>query len=192
MVKTTDVDDLMPLDDLTQALEAQKFAGIETDALDVIAQALEVDRALLNRVIYAYEALRNEVRDSPLRGDFPTASHSDAALLPDAELRDAIRKAMGDGAMRLTVRYAIQNSKTLTVLASLLVPPQNISKICDGCPERIECIAENLSTPEKCLTGKHRRIQVYPLRMTKTRVEVEAAQPAGRYTIPLSHLFRMR
>jgi hypothetical protein len=173
----------MPTDALKLALQNQKTADAEADLTEVIEKALEVPKPMLYRILYAAYCL------SELETDW-RMSHPDKwdELLPNAELRDAIKKAMVDGARRVVLRRSILEGKPISVDVKHLVPVDQKDQICNGCPERMNCVAENISTPAECFKWRKASLQVYPVRLTDTHVEVEAQQPAGRHYVPLKHI----
>ncbi len=171
----------MGLEGVKRALLAQRVANAEHDFIEVISRALDLPAGLLARVFYAYEMLKN-------REGLSTEVPDWEGLLPDDDLRQAIQKAMVDGARRVRIAEAIRRGQTLTVRPEQLVPPNQKHKLCHGCPERIECTAGRLYTADECYSSRRLRLQVVPLRMTATELEVEAQQPPGRHTIPLKDI----
>ena len=173
----------MPTDELKRALEQQKTADAEVDFTEVLERALEVPKPMLYRILYAAFCL------SELEVDW-RVEHKDQwdTLLPNWELRNAIKKAMTDGARRVVLRNAILECKSVNVKAKHLVPKDDLAAICNGCPERMLCMAESLSTPADCYRWRKASLTVYPLRLTDTHVEVEAQQPAGRHYVPLKNI----
>ncbi len=167
----------MPTAKLTQALIAQKVSNAESTVFEVISRALEVPEDQLKRILFAVTQL-----------NMNPAYFNWEVLLPDRELREAIEKAVTDGRRRMIIATAIQNGSTLTVNTCELLPQANAHKLCNGCPERLECIAEKLYTPIQCYTERKTKLTVFPLRMTATELEVEASQPAGKHTIHLKHI----
>jgi hypothetical protein len=95
---------------------------------------------------------------------------------------------MEEGNLRLYIADHIRGGLPMTLPASLLVPENDKVQICRGCPERFECVAESLHTPEECFKEHRKSLRVVPVRMTKTTVEVETQQPQGRHTILLSKI----
>jgi hypothetical protein len=165
----------MTPDKLAQALIAQKMASAETDKIDIISRALEVPREMLLRVFYAQSCLGL------------ASGHLDwSVLLPDEELRDAIQKAMKDGYRRLVVATAIRDGRSLTIRTRDLLTKAQAPRLCHGCPERLDCTAGSLYTPDECYEERKTSLPVFPLRMTETQLEVETSQPAGKFTIRLT------
>jgi len=175
----------MPTDALKLALEKQKTADAEADLTEVIERALEVPKPMLYRILYAAHCL------SLLEYDWRMSPNKDAMwddLLPNPELREAIRKAMTDGARRVVLRQSILEGKPISVDVRHIVSESDVSQICNGCPERMQCAAENLSTPAECFKWRKASLPVYPVRLTDTHVEVEAQQPTGRHYVPLKNI----
>ena len=171
-----------PTPELQAALEKQKVDDAEEDLLEVICRALEIPRPLLARVLYAYQYLTQELKTYP-------QNFSDEAWLqdlPSDELREALQRAMMQGARRVVLRRAILAGQPVSIKTSALIPHSQVSEICNGCPERMPCVAENRSTPQQCWEWRKDSLLVYPLKLKGNTVEVEAQQPAGRHTLPLS------
>ncbi len=180
----------MSTDKVKEALERQKIGGAETDYIEVIARALEVRPALIRRVLYAFHALDDKLRDLGLgpffRRAFPAETWEES--LPDAELRAAIRFAMAAGVTRVVLARAILAGQEVALAVESLLPKERAAELCNGCPERLECVAESLSTPQECYLGRKKDLAVTPIKMTRRHVEVEARQPAGRYCVPLAEV----
>lgn len=168
----------MGMDELTQALVEQRTGGAPKDWLEIISKALDVPLPLLHRVFYAREILH---RDTPRPGPLWRE------LLPE-KVAAAIRAAMEEGSFRLHIADHIRNGTAMTLPVGVLVPENDKLRLCRGCPEQFECIAEKLYTPEWCFAQRKTTLRVVPLRMTDTTVEVEAQQPQGRHTILLSKI----
>ncbi len=172
----------MPTEELKKALEERKMNNAEKDVLDILSRAFDVPRELLYRIIYGYERLHVHLDGTEYGMGFPKLEWSEGL---SGDLREAINLAMANGAKRLLVRYAIENAKALSVATKDLVPADKPEQLCHGCPERIECISESLSTPSECLTGRHATTIVYPIQIHRAEVEIETQQPAGRHRVPL-------
>lgn len=183
----------MSLDRLKEALVRQKTGAVERSLLEVIVKAFDAEPGLIYRLMYAEFCLSRLARiDWHLYTyDIDYDSGWDT-LLPDDELRAAIRKAMIDGARRVVLGRSIEEGKPFSIETKLLLPfVSDTPRICDGCPERIDCAANNTSTPLNCYTTLRSSVVVFPLRIVKDCVEVEANQPRGTYLIPLTDiLFR--
>jgi hypothetical protein len=169
-----------PTDALNQALSEQRVDGAEKTVLEIIAKTLEVDLAVVHRVIFAYEALRDIawVR-------LPEHEEDWQELIPDGEVREALTKHMEAGARRYIARWAVEQKKEILVSPAALLTPANMDQICNGCPERMECVMESLHTPQECYGGRISRVLVLPLRIRKGKMDVEAKQPMGTFTVPL-------
>lgn len=173
-----------PTEELTQALQEQRMAGLEKNSVELIAKTLKVSEDTVLRVVFAYLELEDVAAYTPLQN----VALSDAEL--SVELKNAIRYAMQKGGQRLMLRYAIEHGSTLAIDAEHLVPASNPIAVCNGCPERLPCLADSLHTAEKCLSGRKSRLPVRPLRVIGTNVEVEAIQPAGLHLIPIAAILR--
>ena len=174
----------MAIDELKAALERQKTAGVETDYLEMLARLLEVPVETVARVSYAFWKIEETMLSAENREQLGTSWEKHL----DRELCQAIQLGVNDGAIRIWLARMIRKSLTIHVPVEALVSAENKIALCNGCPERIECLAETLSTPEKCYSGKKSKLPVLPTRMTRTEVTVEAAQPAGTHVIPISRL----
>lgn len=132
----------MPTDELEQALLEAKWGSTEEDMSEVIARLLDLPRAAVVRVRYAYHVLVQQKLglNTP---DFD-------AELPE-DLRTAIKAQLRRGALRVIVREAIRDSRELFVHPGALI--RDPRDVCNGCPFSIECVVESHSTPEKCFKG---------------------------------------
>jgi len=160
------------LKDLEEALLEQKMQGVEKDTLEVISRALQVDPAIVTRVIYAYQMSR-------------ASSHYSSRLLDylPEKIPEAISRAVSNGLRRVGIRDAIAGSKTISLVLRDLIPEDTPQKVCEGCHESLTCIAENQRKPKDCL---NRSTVVFPLRfIDPTHIEVECTHPAGKYIVPL-------
>ncbi len=173
----------MPDDELAQALQEQRLVGLEKNAVELVAKALQIPEETVVRVMFAFNQLATA---------FERASMPLTVRPPEnTELCDAIKFAMEEGVRRLILRHAIENGRTFSIHVSTLVPKNDVAQLCHGCPERLECVADSLHTPEECFTTHKATLHVFPIRVVKNLVEVEATQPAGRHFIPIS-AFRRR
>lgn len=169
------------LEELKQALDRQKTDGAEESLAEVIARAFEVEPDLVHRILFAQECLVRAGQE--WRFVEPRCWE---VTLPNAELRQAIRHAMTDGLCRLILGQAIRDDKKIVLPVKLLIPEAEKDRICEGCPERLQCsTTENFSTPENCWSYARRAVHVRPLRIIKDDVEIEASQPAGKYLVPI-------
>ena len=182
-------------DGLAEALEKQKTANAETDALDVLCRALEVDRSLVVRILYAMSAINTALRDHHKQAEFDfghdgysTSSEVYNRELPDLELRSAYREAMEAGVRRMIVGRAIRNGKPIRVATASWLPSEEASQLCKACPERLECIAESLSEPVECWKWEKSTLQLTPLRMNKKAAEFDIPQLGEKRFFPLEQL----
>ena len=172
----------MSTEELEKALERQRLGFVEQDMIELLARMFDADEALVARVVYAswYACTQTAIFDTIAA----------ARLRIPANVIDAIKKATDAGISRLVLARAIQASQTVTVPVDALIPMEALlaGAICEGCSERIECMADNLHTPNECTRARKAHLQVFPLRMTRETVDVEAAQPRGTFTIPIMKL----
>lgn len=159
------------------------MGGAEKSVLEIIARALGVPLELVHRVIYAYQSLELANSDMAQIGMLSPHKHW-GDIIENPEVRIAIDKHMDAGARRYAVRWSIENHKEIDVAVNALI--SDAGKICNGCPIRLECLAESLHTPQDCFTGRLRTVPVMPIRMRDGNVTVDANQPFGQYTIPVS------
>ena len=178
----------MSLDeDLEGALQRQRTGGpVETGVVNLIAKALglkvgevELTVEMLRQIDILRGAIHDEYPWFRARAEFPpqavcNALHAAARIL-------LVTSLLGQ---------AIQDGRSLQVLARLIVPPDRVAHICDGCEESMQCLAESLSTPQACWSGgRHGYVAMRPIRFIDAkRIEMEVAQPPGTCVIPLKRL----
>lgn len=185
----------MTLDKLQHALDLQKTANAEEDYVEVVCRALEVKRDLLFRLLYAMgavnQALREQGQPQAFAFNYDSFSLGSDAYnyeLPNLELRAAYREAMFDGVLRVLIARAILDGKSIYLRTKQFIPREQAAQLCEGCPMRLECMTESLSTPDDCWFWERSTLVAKPLRLNKTAVEVELTQPAGRRFLALSKL----
>ena len=172
-----------PLTALNQALTEQLMGGAEKSALEVVSRALGLPLALVHRVVFAYVHLENETWPHHFIGSLsPHVSWEE--IIGNDEVRESIQRRVAAGVKRYLVRHAIENQKKILVTTGALI--NDAMQICNGCPIRLECIAQSLRTPNECIKGGLDVVLARPLSMKNGNVVVVAEQPAGQYTIPLS------
>jgi hypothetical protein len=185
-------------EELNEALDQQRTGFVEEDIVEALAKTFEVDEGIVRRLFFAFGCVVN-MTDMSL---VPSPSPCRVPTIPDwahrlgGPLIDAISMNVGAAVARLQMAEAIRRAVTIDIDIRLLLDPKDVKRICDGCPERIECMADNLHTPEECYGSLRRRMTVFPLRMTRDAATVEAQQPRGTYTVrfdkirPRSNLFK--
>lgn len=179
-----------PVEALNQALLEQRMDGVEKSVMEIIARALGVPIEIVHRVNFASETLFNIFK--PMPGiDILTPHESWGELIPE-KVQNALRSRMEAGARRYMVRWAIENKKHLEISPQALLKPEEVARMCDGCPSRHRCIGiyaivagEPFSTPQKCYDGHIHRVNVTPIRIHKNKVDIVADQPTGKYTVPI-------
>lgn len=179
----------MPTEALRQALRAVNVTGVERDFAEVLAKMFDLPVPVAARVLYAIESVKDSVT-------WHLGVDRAAELIPDHEVRRAIREQANAGALRVHLRRLQLAGTQVKVRTKVLVPEDDPSRICEGCPRTIECVAEMLSTPEKCVAhlevGYARgfvdfRQTVTLVRVTPGgRVTVKAAQPLGEHELSAS------
>ena len=194
----------MSLENLEQALIEAKWGGAEEDAIAVIADALELSREAVERVLYAAKAI-----EDISRVDYTTAprfiGRMDEGEALGVELRTGIRLAMQAGLARACVRWAISNDRPMLVDPKKLIT--EASEICYGCEHSFDCIAKNYSTPTDCfalgppcgikqgLDGYFQLIRlrkgaalVQPTKIIKDTVTVTCTHPKGTFKVEAKDL----
>lgn len=189
----------MSLEGLDQALFEAKWGDAEADVIEVIARALELSPAAVERVLFAAAAVKDSVRwEKHLR------EHMFDGLSLSDELQVAIRNAMEMGMRRAAIRSAIQNDATLMVKMSKLAKLG--AHVCNGCVLSVRCAIEDLSTAARCTKSgppaKYKEptdrapgqllfwskggcAPVKPLRLKGDQVTVSCAQPRGEWTVSI-------
>lgn len=175
-------DDPNLTDALNQALREVRMGDAEKSTMEIVSRALGIPLEIVHRVLFASENLH---RVLPGRlGMLSPATHW-REWIEDIDVRTAIENKMAEGIRRYTVRWAIENDSHFAVPVSVLLKPKDVNKICRGCPDSLECMAESLHTPTECYEKHRTTFTVVPLRIIKNTVEVRAEQPTGTYVIPL-------
>lgn len=176
----------MPTERLKQALRETNVAGVEKDLAEVLARMFDLPIQAVARLIYAIDAIKHPVM-------WRLGAAQQNALIPDPELRDAIRTEVNAGALRVYLRKLQLEGKQVLVPTRALVPVDEPGRICEGCPHSMSCIAESLSSPEQCvdiLSGPakgwvDKKQPVTLIRVTPSgRVTVRARQPLGDHDVP--------
>lgn len=178
----------MPTERLMQALRETNVAGVERDFAEVLARMFDLPVPVVARMIYAIETVKHPVT-------WHLGLDRATALIPDPELRDAIRQRANAGAARVYLRKLQLEGRQVTVLTKALVSQSEPARICEGCKHSLSCIPDSLSTPEQCVEnlsveiGKgyvDRKQKVTLLRVTPDgRVRIRADQPMGEHDVPI-------
>ena len=187
----------MALDDLDQALFEAKWGDAEQDVVEVIAAALELPRAAVERVLYAAEVIEDDISKRLI--------NTKSTL--DEELKVAIRVVIQEGMARVIVRDAILNEKPMLIAPKMLI--KDAAEICAGCEWSIPCISNNYSTPEECYAKgppvglrAHRTTSgavelqrlrggcalVTPVKINKDTVTVTCTHPRGTFKVAAKDL----
>lgn len=177
----------MPTERLKQALRETNVAGVERDFAEVLARMFDLPLAVVARVVYAIEVVKHPVT-------WHLGHDRATELIPDPELRDAIRQRANAGAARTYLRRLQIEGRQVSVPTKALVPQDAPGRICEGCRHSLTCVVEGRSTPEHCLNdlalgvrghvdGKQK---VTLLRVTPDgHVRVRASQPIGDHDVPI-------
>jgi hypothetical protein len=182
-------------EDVEQAVLAAKWGDAEADATEAIAKMLDAPRELVVRVHAAYAIAANlrmtlvEPADEEVPEDVQNAMA--------AHLRRALT--------RVRVRQAIRDGDVVWISVNKLI--KNPAHVCRGCVHSVRCIAELLSTAEKCFAqGPPHVIEEHPvvgLRLVRPgkasvaaapvkirgdTVTVTCLHPVGTYTIDVGDI----
>lgn len=157
----------MSLDELNRRLEKAWVSRLEEDHADVIARALDLPREAIQRVSLAVRVLELVLEHGGPSGDLkeevvlkwvrnrprirPDHSLYGSETIP-AAVEAAIVALLLDGLGRHKVRQAVEAGAHVNVRPQAL-PGVDASRICDGCPGSIACLADNYAKPEDCLEG---------------------------------------
>lgn len=181
----------MPTEALKQALRAVNVAGVEKNFAEVLAKMFDLPVAVVARVVYAIENVKHPVT-------WHLGEGNSVELIPDPEVRQAIRDQANAGAKRTYLRKLQLEGRQVKVRTLAMIPPDDPSKICEGCPKTIQCVAESLSTPERCISDMEpplngfyvNPIQIVTLlKVTSTgKVTVKARQPQGEHELSITEV----
>lgn len=186
----------MLLDALEQALQASCWSTAEAGIIEVIARALDISEATVERVLYAATVVPDSLRrvEKSEWGEGPTLGK---------ELQQGIELAINEGAARAVVRSALEDRRDMLIMPNKLIA--TAAQICIGCPHSIECSVQSYSDPAQCYalgpaTLDHtdasvivRRppfgmVYVQPLRITDNTVTVLCGHPRGTYKVAAKDL----
>ncbi len=195
----------MSTEELEQAVFEAKWSGVEADATEVIARALELDRSIVERVLCAAKAARKYSFGDFGKNMTHMHSHDEGVALSE-ELRNAISFQVRRGLARVMVRWSIQNMQPLFIKADKLI--KDPIDICSGCPLSFQCVSQSYSTPIDCYTKgppiKTRTLKdvglvtlerfpdgralVRPERIKKDKVTVTCMHPKGTFVVDAQDL----
>lgn len=177
----------MPTERLKQALRETNVAGVEKDFAEVLARMFDLPLPVVARIVYAIEAVKHPVT-------WHLGHDRAVELIPDPELRDAIRRRANAGAVRVYLRRLQLEGRQVTVPTKELISRSEPGQICQGCQHSLTCVVEERSTPEHCIAdldvGYARghvalKQKVTLLRVTPDgQVRVRARQPIGDHDVP--------
>lgn len=174
----------MPTEQLKQALRETNVAGVEKDFAEVLARMFDLPLPVVARIVYAIEMVKHPVT-------WHLGHDRAAELIPDPELRDAIRQRANAGAVRVYLRKLQLEGRQVRVPTKALISQSEPARICEGCKYSLSCISENLSSPRQCVEEigsgyVERKQNVVLLRVTPDgRVRVKASQPMGEHDVPI-------
>lgn len=177
----------MPTEALKQALREVNVAGVERSLAEVIARMFDIPEPLAARVIFALESVKHPVT-------WHLGAERAADLIPDGEVRRAIREQINEAAVRVHLRGLLLAGESVRVRTKTLVPADKPSRLCEGCPISMPCAAGMISSPEDCLAelacgvrGHVAPVQKAVLvRVTPAgRVVIRVDQPAGEHELSI-------
>lgn len=180
----------MPTKQLKQALRETNVAGVEKDFAEVLARMFDLPVQAIARLVYAIETVKH-----PMTWHLGQTRATE--LIPDPELRDAIRARANAGATRVYLRKLQLEGQQVLVPTRAMIPASEPGRICEGCPHNMSCIAGSWSTPEQCVEKLSSSLswssEMYVDRMQRVtlirvtpsgRVTVRAKQPLGEHDLP--------
>jgi len=220
-------------EELDAALLKSAMDGEEQDVIDIVAKASRITRAQAARAIQAvtvfesigarlkerhattYERHAYETREEDdgrgwERWQRVRADPIEKVFEVFSDVSDDLKKEMSQYiAYRMRenlVRWGIRTGAKIMFNIKDQVPEANAMRICEACDRRLACVAEDLSTPERCLgydrsevigPGEtHPRQHPYylfkswdflvPVRMVSGVVSVDPKGRYGSWTFPLS------
>lgn len=193
----------MSTPELEKAISASKWRGAEKNILEIICKMFEVDAAVVQRVVMAWELLKDKKlrhgTDGQLADMFDglgTGEHLDFKVV------QAIEHMAARAFRRCAIRWHMEQGLHLEVPFDKLIPYEQRSRICNGCAWQLECVRDMLSTPEQCHQGKwiickdqpdrnktrsfqHKLAGVVPIKLDDATVTVTAEHPRGTYVVPI-------
>lgn len=191
----------MSTPELEQAIAAAKWKGTEANFTEAISKMFDVPPEVVARVVFAWETLRNQCRVHAIEGqmDVLCGGLEDGDDLPEEIVR-AIKHATARALPRMAIRWRMERGLFLEVPFNKLVPADKPDRICDGCPNQLECVRDMLSTPARCLRGEritprdqadprrlryiqHQNAQVKAVKIHGDIVTVEAEHPRGIFHV---------
>lgn len=192
----------MSTPELERAIAAARWQGAEASVSEAIGKMLDLDPAIVARVIFAWTEMKDGAGSFDERAwlaDQCVGLQEGVDLPPD--VASAIERATVYAIRRMAIRHCMERGKPVQVPFSRLVPADTPSRICDGCLWQLECVRDFLSTPQSCLAGKvvlprshgpddrrmaqHVHATVKPTKLSTTTVTVVAEHPRGTYEIGL-------
>lgn len=172
----------MPTDELEQALKRLRTGVKPTGQFELVAELLGIDVGTVARVAWALSLPNADSihRRGPLLEEY--RKHL------EVELQDAIDLNYRIARERNSLARAAQDEDEVMLPVHQLIDQSEKEKICIGCEERVECLADSLFKPSDCYYGRYGQVPVTVEHVTKTSVRLRAHQPAGVYTIRLKKL----
>ena len=192
----------MSIKELDQALLRAKYGDAEEDVFEVIARMFNLEIAAVERVLYAASLIRRKDDTTAI------AKLMDRGTNLSSDLKKAIDTYLQAGLARARVRWAIDNDKLMRIAPRRLIDTPE--QICNGCPLSLICIANDLSTPERCykagpphafeeydnaapggprgVKGRFERsyngaAMVRPIQLQNNKVTVACEHPKGRFVV---------
>ena len=107
------------------------------------------------------------------------------------DLRDSqvLKTAIRVELLKSLLAQAIIEKTAIRIAVKSVLAEADAGTLCQGCPEKMQCITEGLSTPARCYSGgRHHFVVLTPTKLERLRVIGALSQPCGIYTIPLNRL----
>lgn len=185
----------MGLEEVEAAVAKSKVKTAENNPIEVIARILDVDAQTVERVLYLGRVVtryRDAFDDDDGFRRIPSRvmnmmDEMFEGLSIDGDVKKAMDHAIGVGLSRVTLKHLILNGGYTYVAASRLV--KSPAEICNGCPQAIPCVAENLSSPKKCYDEVP--LSITPLELVgknMNKVVVRSERAEGTCTIDVTAL----
>lgn len=192
----------MSTPELERAIAAARWQGAEASVSEAIGKILDVDPAIVERVVFAWTEMKDGAGNFGERAwlvDQCVSLQEGVDLPPD--VASAIDRAVTYAIRRMAIRHCMERNQPIRVPFSKLVPAGTPSRICNGCLWQLECVRDFLSTPQSCLAGKvvlprnhgpddqrkaqHVHATVRPVKLATVTVSVVAEHPRGAFEIDL-------
>lgn len=192
----------MSTPELERAIAAARWQGAEASVSEAIGKMLDIDPAIVARVVFAWTEMKDGTRNLGERAwlaDQCVSLQEGVDLPPD--VANAIDRAVTYAIRRMAIRHCMEQDQPIRVPFVKLIPASTPSRVCDGCLWQLECVRDFLSTPQRCLAGKvvfprnhgpddrrktqHVHATVKPVKLATATVSVVAEHPRGAFEVDL-------